>query len=117
MILTFLDKYNLTPIADLATVNDCAGAFGRTCGEPKSKTKTNITIARVESMNIHNGTKVRPIQTEKHYTDKLRFHATNIHYTKQTPADGSDKDHTPNGKTARRTSGKQDCNKWRKEKP
>jgi iron complex outermembrane receptor protein len=41
---TFLDKYNLTPIADLATVNDCAGAFGRTCGEPKSKTKTNTQI-------------------------------------------------------------------------
>lgn len=41
---TFLDKYNLTPIADLATVNDCAGAFGRTCGEPKSQTKTNTQI-------------------------------------------------------------------------
>jgi iron complex outermembrane receptor protein len=41
---TFLDEYKLTPITDLATVNDCAGAFGRTCGEPKSETKTNTQI-------------------------------------------------------------------------
>ena len=41
---TFLDDYNLTPIADLSTVNDCAGAFGRTCGEPKSEIKTNTQI-------------------------------------------------------------------------
>ena len=41
---TFLDEYELTPIADLDTVNDCAGAFGRTCGEPKSETKTNTSI-------------------------------------------------------------------------
>lgn len=41
---TFLDEYELIPIADLSTVNDCAGAFGRTCGEPKSETKTNTHI-------------------------------------------------------------------------
>jgi iron complex outermembrane receptor protein len=41
---TFLDEFDLIPIADLSTVNDCAGAFGRTCGEPKSDTKTNINI-------------------------------------------------------------------------
>ena len=41
---TFLDEYELIPIADLSTVNDCAGAFGRTCGEPKSETKTNTSI-------------------------------------------------------------------------
>ncbi len=41
---TFLDDYKLTPIADLNTVNDCTGAFGRTCGEPKSETKTNTQI-------------------------------------------------------------------------
>lgn len=41
---TFLDEYDLIPIADLSTVNDCAGAFGRTCGEPKSETKTNTSI-------------------------------------------------------------------------
>ena len=31
------------------------------------KTKTEIAIARLESMNIHNGEKVRPIRTEKYY--------------------------------------------------
>ncbi len=41
---TFLDEFNLTPIADLETVNECAGAFGRTCGEPKSEIKTNTTF-------------------------------------------------------------------------
>ena len=41
---TFLDDFNLTPIADLSTVNKCAGAFGRTCGEPKAETKTNTSI-------------------------------------------------------------------------
>lgn len=41
---TFLDEYNLIPIAELSTVNDCAGAFGRTCGEPKSEVKTNTSI-------------------------------------------------------------------------
>ena len=41
---TFLNEYDLIPIADLSTVNDCAGAFGRTCGEPKSETKTNTHI-------------------------------------------------------------------------
>jgi iron complex outermembrane receptor protein len=41
---TFLDKLTLTPIADLNTVNECAGAFGRTCGEPKSDIKTNTVI-------------------------------------------------------------------------
>ena len=41
---TFLDEFELIPIADLSTVNDCAGAFGRTCGEPKSETKTNTSI-------------------------------------------------------------------------
>ncbi len=41
---TFLDEYNLIPIAELSTVNDCAGAFGRTCGEPKSEMKTNTQI-------------------------------------------------------------------------
>ena len=42
---TFVDEYNLTPIADLPTVNACSGAFGRTCGEPKPETKTNTSIA------------------------------------------------------------------------
>ena len=41
---TFLDEFELIPIADLTTVNDCAGAFGRTCGEPKSDTKINTYI-------------------------------------------------------------------------
>jgi outer membrane receptor protein involved in Fe transport len=41
---TFIDKLSLTPIAGLATVNECAGAYGRTCGEPKAKTKTNTTV-------------------------------------------------------------------------
>jgi len=41
---TFLGDYDLTPIADLDTVNDCAGAFGRTCGEPKSELKMNTSI-------------------------------------------------------------------------
>jgi outer membrane receptor protein involved in Fe transport len=41
---TFLDEFNLTPIADLSTVNECAGAFGRTCGEPKAEIKTNTAI-------------------------------------------------------------------------
>ena len=41
---TFLDEYDLIPIADLDTVNDCAGAFGRTCGEPKSELKMNTSI-------------------------------------------------------------------------
>lgn len=41
---TFLDDFSLTPIADLDTVNDCTGAFGRTCGEPKSEVKTFTTI-------------------------------------------------------------------------
>ena len=42
---TFVDEYNLTPIADLPSVNVCSGAFGRTCGEPKPETKTNTSIA------------------------------------------------------------------------
>jgi outer membrane receptor protein involved in Fe transport len=41
---TFLDKLNLTPIAGLDTINGCAGAYGRTCGEPKPETKTNTMI-------------------------------------------------------------------------
>ena len=41
---TFLDELNLTPIAGLDTVNECAGAYGRTCGEPKSEVKTNTMI-------------------------------------------------------------------------
>jgi outer membrane receptor protein involved in Fe transport len=41
---TFLDKLNLTPIAGLDTVNACAGAYGRTCGEPKPETKINTMI-------------------------------------------------------------------------
>ncbi len=41
---TFLDELNLTPIAGLDTVNECAGAYGRTCGEPKPETKTNTMI-------------------------------------------------------------------------
>jgi outer membrane receptor protein involved in Fe transport len=41
---TFLGDYDLTPIADLNTVNDCAGAFGRTCGEPKSDLKMNTSL-------------------------------------------------------------------------
>ncbi|MDH3747384.1 MAG: TonB-dependent receptor [Gammaproteobacteria bacterium] len=41
---TFLNDYDLIPIADLDTVNDCSGAFGRTCGEPKSETRTNTAI-------------------------------------------------------------------------
>lgn len=41
---TFLDEFELIPIADLTTVNDCAGAFGRTCGEPKPDTKINTYI-------------------------------------------------------------------------
>ena len=41
---TFLDELNLTPIAGLDTVNECAGAYGRTCGEPKAETKTNTMI-------------------------------------------------------------------------
>ncbi len=41
---TFLDELDLVPIAGLDTVNQCAGAYGRTCGEPKSETKTNTTI-------------------------------------------------------------------------
>ena len=41
---TFLDDLNITPIAGLDTEFECAGAYGRTCGEPKSETKTNTTI-------------------------------------------------------------------------
>ncbi len=41
---TFLDKLDLTPIAGLDTVNECAGAYGRTCGEPKAEVKTNTMI-------------------------------------------------------------------------
>ncbi|MEX2495267.1 MAG: TonB-dependent receptor [Woeseia sp.] len=41
---TFVDELNLTPIAGLDTVNECAGAYGRTCGEPKAETKTNTMI-------------------------------------------------------------------------
>jgi iron complex outermembrane receptor protein len=41
---TFVDEYKLTPIADLDSVNDCTGGFGRTCGEPKAETKTNTMI-------------------------------------------------------------------------
>lgn len=42
---TFLDELTITPIAGLATVNECAGAYGRTCGEPKAETKTNTMIS------------------------------------------------------------------------
>lgn len=41
---TFLGDYNLIPIADLDTVNDCSGAFGRTCGEPKADLKMNTSV-------------------------------------------------------------------------
>lgn len=41
---TFVDEYKLIPIAELSTVNDCSGAFGRTCGEPKAEIKTNTSI-------------------------------------------------------------------------
>lgn len=41
---TLLNDYDLTPIADLNTVNDCAGAFGTTCGEPKSELKMNTSV-------------------------------------------------------------------------
>ncbi|HKL61855.1 MAG TPA: hypothetical protein VJ883_00700, partial [Woeseiaceae bacterium] len=41
---TFLDEFKITPIADLGIVNDCTGAFGRTCGEPKSETKVNTAV-------------------------------------------------------------------------
>ncbi len=41
---TLMDEYNLIPIADLPSVNECAGGFGRTCGEPKPDFKTNTSI-------------------------------------------------------------------------
>jgi len=41
---TFMDKLDLTPIAGIDTVRECAGAYGRTCGEPKAQTKTNTTF-------------------------------------------------------------------------
>ena len=31
---TYLDSYDITPVAGLPTVNECAGAFGNTCGIP-----------------------------------------------------------------------------------
>lgn len=46
--MTRLDEFNLVPIGDLpAQFNDCLGAFGRTCGEPKAEFKTNTTITWV----------------------------------------------------------------------
>lgn len=45
LLATWLDEFNLIPIADLPTVDECAGAFGRTCGEPKPEYKTNTSVS------------------------------------------------------------------------
>ena len=42
---TWLDKFTLVPVASLPDIiNECVGAFGRTCGEPKATFKTNTTV-------------------------------------------------------------------------
>ena len=41
-LTTYLDKYDVQPVADLDTVNNCAGNFGNTCGIPRSKFQYNL---------------------------------------------------------------------------
>ena len=38
---TFLDTFDVTPVATLPTVNECAGTFGDTCGTPRNETIVN----------------------------------------------------------------------------
>ncbi|GAB2196763.1 TonB-dependent receptor plug domain-containing protein [Sessilibacter sp. MAH4] len=39
---TFLDTYDVTPVAGLPQTNECAGAYGNTCGEPLPEVKWNL---------------------------------------------------------------------------
>lgn len=41
---TYLDKFDVTPVAGLPTVNECAGYFGNTCGTPRPEFQTNSRI-------------------------------------------------------------------------
>lgn len=41
---TFLDKFDVQPVADLPTVNVCAGSFGNTCGIPRSEFQYNARV-------------------------------------------------------------------------
>ncbi|MFT2091343.1 TonB-dependent receptor domain-containing protein [Paraglaciecola sp. 2405UD69-4] len=41
---TFLDSFDITPVAELGTVNECAGAFGNTCGSPLAEFQSNNRI-------------------------------------------------------------------------
>ena len=41
---TFLDTFDVTPVADLPGVNECAGNFGTTCGIPRSEAIVNTRV-------------------------------------------------------------------------
>ena len=41
---TFLDKFDVTPVVDLPTVNECAGYYGNTCGTPLAEFQANTRI-------------------------------------------------------------------------
>jgi len=41
---TFLNKFDVTPVASLPTVNECAGYFGSTCGKPRPTFQSNTRI-------------------------------------------------------------------------
>ncbi|MDT0582901.1 MULTISPECIES: TonB-dependent receptor domain-containing protein [Alteromonadaceae] len=41
---TFLDTFDVQPVADLPDVNECAGSFGNTCGIPRSKFQYNARV-------------------------------------------------------------------------
>ncbi len=42
---TFLDTYDVTPVADLDDVNECAGQFGNTCGRPRNELIANARVS------------------------------------------------------------------------
>ncbi len=39
---TYLTEFDVQPVADLPTINECAGEFGNTCGIPRSEFQYNI---------------------------------------------------------------------------
>jgi outer membrane receptor protein involved in Fe transport len=41
---TYLDTFDVTPVVGLATVNECAGYFGNTCGTPLVEYQANTRI-------------------------------------------------------------------------
>ncbi|MFT5541061.1 MAG: iron complex outermembrane receptor protein [Glaciecola sp.] len=41
---TYLTEFDVQPVADLPTINECAGSFGNTCGIPRSEFQYNARV-------------------------------------------------------------------------